>query len=306
MKPKIFVGSSSEGKDIVEALRRDLVSQNCAEVYPWYQSGFTPMNSTLDNIIGFASEYDFGIFVFSPDDLSEIRGREVWTARDNVIFELGLFTSGLGKERNFFLIPADKPGFHLPSDLLGITALTYEKSPEDGYSVQKACQEIAGRISEVETRSKEKGTYVHIVNRMNGHSMDVKDWNMRSGAVVQQWPCHGCDNQIWILQRKGNRHYRIKSLFSGKYLEIPAKYKEEDGAVVQQADATGEDVQQWMLVKLNDGTYQIINKASGKCLTAPSASAEDPGLKGDPHAIVQQTWHGGDNQRWWLTVRLDW
>ena len=40
--------------------------------------------------------YDFGIFVFTPDDETFVSGEVKHVARDNVVFELGLF---VGKPR---------------------------------------------------------------------------------------------------------------------------------------------------------------------------------------------------------------
>lgn len=302
MKPKqkIFIGSSTEGKDIAQCLSTALIKKGFT-VTPWYEAGFVPTGSTLDSILAFASEYDFAVLVLSTDDLTNIRGQESWSARDNVIFELGVFLAGLGKERTFFLIPRDHQRLRIPTDLAGITALTYERDPEDGNqpNVQNACEEINERINDVGAR--EKGMYVHIVNLNSTECLDVKDWNMLPGDV-QAWPCHGCENQVWILQptidRKNpdKQFHRIKSLFSDKYLEIP-KSNNEDGAPARQAYLTGEDNQKWRFIKMHDGTYQIINKESGKCLQRTA----DP--EGDPHRVQQHTWNGGAHQKWWLTIR---
>jgi len=70
-------------------------------------------------------DFDFGIFVFSPDDIVKMRGQEFQSARDNVLFELGLFIGRLGKERGIILLPRGQEDFHLPTDLLGITPGTY-------------------------------------------------------------------------------------------------------------------------------------------------------------------------------------
>ena len=55
-----------------------------------------------------------------------MRGRVLTSARDNVIYELGLFSGKLGPERCFFVVPESEK-VHLPTDLAGITAGEYEQ-----------------------------------------------------------------------------------------------------------------------------------------------------------------------------------
>jgi hypothetical protein len=74
---------------------------------------------------------DFAVFVFAPDDVIELRGEKYLVARDNVLYELGLFTGHLSPERCFFLLP-DSIGVHIPSDLAGVTHGTYEAGRSDG------------------------------------------------------------------------------------------------------------------------------------------------------------------------------
>ena len=50
--------------------------------------------------------------------------------RDNVIFEFGLFIGKLGPEPVFFVIPRGEE-LHLPSDLLGLTPLTFDPHRTD-------------------------------------------------------------------------------------------------------------------------------------------------------------------------------
>jgi hypothetical protein len=73
---------------------------------------------------------DFGVFVFSPDDITEIRGEKLLVARDNVLYELGLFSGHLTPSRCFFALP-DNIRVHTPSDLLGVTSGTYEANRDD-------------------------------------------------------------------------------------------------------------------------------------------------------------------------------
>lgn len=116
-KPAIFIGSSSEG--LVVAGRLKSIFDDQAEVDIW-NSGevFTRNQSFFGSLLDAAGLYDFAVLIFSCDDLSQIRGESYNTARDNIVFEFGLFHGKLGPRRAFALVEKD---IKLPSDLLGIS-----------------------------------------------------------------------------------------------------------------------------------------------------------------------------------------
>ena len=68
---------------------------------------------------------DFATLVISPDDQVLSRSTVSDAPRDNVVFELGLFMGALGHERVFLVYPRNA-SIKLPTDLLGLTVLTYE------------------------------------------------------------------------------------------------------------------------------------------------------------------------------------
>lgn len=129
MKRKVFVGSSSEGIEIAHALQSNLEPET--EVRIWSQDVFLPGEHILESLLKQAEASDFGIFVFSPDDLVEIRGSKQRTVRDNVIFELGLCVGRLGSKRSFIVTPKDSQ-LRIPSDLLGINTATFDANRTDG------------------------------------------------------------------------------------------------------------------------------------------------------------------------------
>ncbi|MFN0076039.1 MAG: TIR domain-containing protein [Prosthecobacter sp.] len=134
MKPRAFIGSSVEGLNIAYAVQQNLLHD--AEITVWDQGVFELSSTTIESLVKVLATNDFGVFVFSADDLVKIRGKEGASVRDNVLFEFGLFIGKLGRERVFFLIP-DGSELHIPSDLIGITAGKYESNRLDG-SMQAA------------------------------------------------------------------------------------------------------------------------------------------------------------------------
>lgn len=133
-KPRVFIGSSTEGLNIAYAVQQNLLHD--AEVTVWDQGIFELSSTTIESLTKALNESDFAVFVFSPDDLTKIRNASSPTVRDNVLFEFGLFIGRLGRERVYFLLPMSSD-LHLPTDLLGITPGRYESSRSDG-SMQAA------------------------------------------------------------------------------------------------------------------------------------------------------------------------
>lgn len=129
MNVRVFIGSSSESLPLVGLIHRELDKLGMT-IVPWNQGVFRPGDYALERLIEIVNDYDFGIFVIGPDDIGLIRGKNVLIARDNVIFEAGIFFSQLGRMRTLLVRP-DKPSddsdppFHLPSDLKGLTDIGY-------------------------------------------------------------------------------------------------------------------------------------------------------------------------------------
>jgi hypothetical protein len=122
-RPALFIGSSSEGLRIAKAVQAGLEEECEAEV--WTQGTFGLMQGTLESLVTALSRFDFALLVLTADDLTTSRGTEKATARDNVLFELGLFIGSLGRDRTFMVYDRTNPPA-LPSDLAGITAATFE------------------------------------------------------------------------------------------------------------------------------------------------------------------------------------
>lgn len=142
MKSRIFIGSSVEGLSIAYAIQQNLLHD--AETTVWDQGVFELSGTTIESLTKTLSGSDFGIFVFSPDDIVKIRGKESPSVRDNVLFEMGLFIGRLGRDRVFFILP-EGADIHIPSDLLGITPGRYDPNRSDG-SMQAATGPVSHQI----------------------------------------------------------------------------------------------------------------------------------------------------------------
>jgi predicted nucleotide-binding protein len=89
----------------------------------WNQGVFGLSRGTLETLVEKARSFDYAVLVLTPDDMLIKRAEEVPTARDNVLFELGLFIGALGRERTF--VVAEK-SVRLPSDLAGISIISFQ------------------------------------------------------------------------------------------------------------------------------------------------------------------------------------
>jgi len=150
-RPSVFVGSSKEGASVAKAMQVAL-DESC-EVELWSQGVFGLSQGTLESLVSAADRFDFAVLVLTADDLLVSRGGVHASARDNVLFELGLFIGRLGRDRTFIVSDRTNPP-RLPSDLAGITTATFQ--PHDSGNLQAAlgaaCTTIEQHIGRVGPR----------------------------------------------------------------------------------------------------------------------------------------------------------
>jgi len=119
MQRKLFIASSSDGLSYASALKVLLSDE--FEVVLWNET-FRQNTSAFDNLVNTVHDYDYALFLFTPDDARLSRETNTIIPRDNVVFEAGLFLGALGRQRIFLLA---KEGVQLPSDYLGITHISF-------------------------------------------------------------------------------------------------------------------------------------------------------------------------------------
>lgn len=153
MKPKIFVGSSSEKIEIAEAVELNL--SDFADITSW-KYAFKAGNSFIEDLISAKDNHDYAVFIITPDDIVFSRDAEYEAPRDNIIFELGLFIGSLGRER-VYAICDENIKSKIMSDYSGVSFLTYNGRRPDGRlpeALNPACIKIKNRIKEIESTPK--------------------------------------------------------------------------------------------------------------------------------------------------------
>jgi hypothetical protein len=154
MKPRMFIGSSVEGKDIAEHIQLGL--EYDVETTIWHQGIFGLSDGSLESLVRAAKDFDFAALVLTPDDLVIKRGTEKGSPRDNVVFELGLFMGALGRERTFIVYNRDKQ-IDLPTDLAGVTSATFVSRSDN--NLQAALGPVCTRIKQAIKKSGLKASH---------------------------------------------------------------------------------------------------------------------------------------------------
>jgi len=143
MKPRIFIGSSSEGIEIARQTKIFLEKTLGAECIVWENFGVFEYNqSAFESLLKGRLLYDFAILVATKDDLVWWRNIIDSVPRDNVIFEFGLYLGALGETRTILL---QESGAKMPTDLNGITLPRFDIKKKN---LAAKLQEVSTFISE--------------------------------------------------------------------------------------------------------------------------------------------------------------
>ena len=152
-KQKIFVGSSSEAHEIDRDVR-EILEDLGAEPISW-RSIFKPGDFGIESILRVSEQVNGAILIATPDDKTWYRCQEMHEPRDNIIFELGVLVSSLGRYR-VALLESQQPS--LPTDLAGLTTIRF-------HADKKAANErlIKNWLTELESRTPTDGEIESIV-----------------------------------------------------------------------------------------------------------------------------------------------
>ena len=126
-KPRIFIGSSTEGLAVARAIQSNLCDVSRSKV--WKYGAFGLSKTYIEALEEQLEKSDFAIFVLTADDIFLSRDNQFDYPRDNVLFEVGLFIGKIGRDRTY-LVCEDKEGLKIPTDLSGLSMARYQPSDE--------------------------------------------------------------------------------------------------------------------------------------------------------------------------------
>lgn len=146
-KIRVFIISSVEALPVARLLQSAFEHDDFLTVI-WTDGVFKIASYALQDLEDQIDNSDFAVAIAHADDLVESRGRDWPSPRDNVIFELGLFMGRLGRARAILMEPREEK-VKLPSDLAGITTITYryEKGSDTAALMAPACNKLRDHIN---------------------------------------------------------------------------------------------------------------------------------------------------------------
>lgn len=155
-EPRIFIASSREGLPVANLIKDTLFDiYGEADCYIWDDPGVFEVSGVIIDSLQKALElFSYAIIVLTPDDRTSIRGTQYAAPRDNLIYELGLFTGRYGRDHVFMVVPQD-PKIRLPSDLGGVITCKYKVRPDSTmrpYDVRTSCNQIMQAIKKIEIK----------------------------------------------------------------------------------------------------------------------------------------------------------
>jgi hypothetical protein len=237
MKPSVFIGSSSEGLPIAEALFTSLSFETTPTL--WTHQLFLPGQYPLEVLEKELRRHAFAVLIASPDDELVKRGVTTPAMRDNLLLEFGLFAGALGRRRTFFVCPST-PTISIPSDLFGIVTATYDTSriqrgaSDRAAAVQVAAQQIRTVIAE---------EWMLIQAQVEAESARLR--SSKRGQAIQR--LHGVAVQLRdaliVLQRDAFAAFSDESAFNNAKGRADASLRQIADGYRDEAEEVGVDRQ---------------------------------------------------------------
>ena len=148
-RPVVFIGSSKESLPIAQAIQSNLDHDDIL-VRLWTDGVFGASQFPIIDLEKQVQEADFAVLVLGPDDKVVSRNEKSDAPRDNIVFELGLFMGALSHERTLMISPRGC-GIKIPTDILGLTPLSYKSGDSNDFAalLAPACNQLRGIINKI-------------------------------------------------------------------------------------------------------------------------------------------------------------
>jgi hypothetical protein len=210
-KPLLFIGCAREEIELAEDFQ--VLLNEVADVKIWDYQTFFPGEHPLESLRRELLHTDFALLLITPDDKVTKRKMKGFTARDNIIFELGLFMGVQGPMRAISVVVTKKVGrtvkkVLMPGDLAGLTQilLTIEAKQDNSSAIRKACTEVKNAIK------RSAGTTV--VNLLPSTSLAI--------GYFKNFVLQVCEQLITMKRFKlGKRYYDLTKDIFDFYIVIP-------------------------------------------------------------------------------------
>ena len=151
---QVFIGSSSEQLNLARKIFAELEKTELSILPWWDERAFEPGEFTLKRLMQLSRICEASVFVFAGDDETwfrpSINPDPMLTARDNVLFEYGLFV-GNGKTDRSVIVAQE--GIKLPTDLKGLNVIFYRKSDSQISTARKVRRHFERLLEREESRS---------------------------------------------------------------------------------------------------------------------------------------------------------
>jgi cytochrome c len=140
----------------------------------------------------------------------------------------------------------------------------------------------------------ENGKTYSIVSLASGKCWDVADHSVSERGQVQQWDCHGGDNQKFLATLTYKSGFILTPVESGIRLQIADNNLNNGARLIQAAYAAGNNGYFFVRPTATEGLFTITANHTSKCLDVIDHSLSN-GAR-----IQQWDCHGQSNQTWIL------
>ena len=105
-----------------------------------------------------------------------------------------------------------------------------------------------------------------------GRVVDIDAWLTENGGNIILWDSTGLVNQKYSFNRKSDGTYRIKSVYSGNYLQVSENAETPNN--VEQWQGTSNDRQRWFITVDSANLLTFVNKATGQAMALEGTSTK--------------------------------